>query len=99
VHHGKGLFRLTKNQVLVDSLSSDYRTADITPAERGMLDYVVKLTRTPENVAESDVETLKRLGFDDTGILDIAQVVAYYAFVNRMAQGLGVELEDYWDSE
>lgn len=58
-----------------------------------MLDYAAKLTREPWSVEEADVATLRRLGFEDAAILDIAQVTAYYAFVNRLADGLGVELE------
>lgn len=58
-----------------------------------MLEYAVKLTREPWTVTVSDVDELRRLGFDDDGVLDIAQVAAYFAFVNRLADGLGVELE------
>lgn len=61
-----------------------------------MLDYVAKLTRTPWEMVEADVEALRAAGFDDRSILDIAQVTAYYAYVNRIADGLGVSLEDYW---
>ena len=59
-----------------------------------MLDYVVKLTRTPWDMEPADVEALRAAGFDDTSILDINQVAGYFAFVNRLADGLGVELED-----
>ena len=48
---------------------------------------------------EADVDGLRRAGFDDNAILDIVQVASYFAFVNRMADGLGVELEDYWGEE
>ena len=58
-----------------------------------MLDYTVKLTREPWAMVEGDVESLRQAGFDDNGILDICQVASYYAFVNRLADGLGVELE------
>ncbi len=58
-----------------------------------MLRYVEKLTRAPAEMNRDDVETLRRAGFADTAILDICQVAAYYAFVNRLADGLGVELE------
>lgn len=61
-----------------------------------MLDYSAKLTQTPWDMAEADVLALRENGFDDRAILDIAQVVAYYAYVNRIADGLGVSLEDYW---
>lgn len=64
-----------------------------------MVDYAVKLTRTPHSVGEPDVDRLREAGFDDTAILDICQVVSYYNYVNRMAEGLGVELEDSWRPE
>jgi len=61
-----------------------------------MLDYVLKLTRTPSAVTQDDVGLLRTHGFDDAGVHDICQVAAYYAFVNRMADGLGVETEEWW---
>ena len=64
-----------------------------------MLAYAVKLTRAPADVGEADVEALRDAGFDDGGILDICQVTAYYNYVNRLADGLGVELEDFWRDE
>ena len=64
-----------------------------------MLDYAVKLTHSPADVSGEDVERLRGEGFDDAGILDICQVTAYYNYVNRLADGLGVELEDFWKDE
>ena len=61
-----------------------------------MLDYAVKLTERPSDMIESDIERLRKVGFKDRAILDINQIVAYYAYVNRIADGLGVELEDFW---
>ena len=58
-----------------------------------MLDYCVKLSREPWAMVEADVEALRAEGFDDAGILDVCQVTSYYAFANRLADGLGVELE------
>lgn len=58
-----------------------------------MLTYSVKLTLSPGDIVRSDVEALRSVGFDDRDILDIAEVVGYYAYVNRIADGLGVELE------
>jgi len=68
----------------------------LTPADRQMLDYAAKLTRRPWQMTENDVIALQELGFSDRAVLDIAQVVAYYAYVNRIADGLGVSLEAYW---
>lgn len=58
-----------------------------------MLDYVVKLTRKPADVLGADVDALRAHGFDDRAIHDICAITAYYAFVNRVADGLGVEVE------
>ena len=80
-------------------LISDYREADLTAPDRAMLDYAVKLTLEPWNMVEEDVQALRAAGFSDAAILDINQVTGYYAFVNRLADGLGVELEDFWDNE
>jgi len=64
-----------------------------------MLDYAAKLTREPWSMKRDDVEALRATGFTDRAVLDINQVTAYYAFVNRLADGLGVELEEFWDEE
>lgn len=58
-----------------------------------MLEYVDRLTREPASITDENVDRLKRAGFDDAAILDVCQVAAYFAFVNRLADGLGVELE------
>jgi alkylhydroperoxidase family enzyme len=60
-----------------------------------MLTYAEKLTLTPWEMVEADVIALRTVGFGDAAILDINQVTGYYAFVNRLADGLGVELEAY----
>jgi len=77
----------------VAALTQDYRTAAIDAADLAMLTFVDKLTRTPSAMTLGDVDELREAGFSDPAILDICQVAAYYAFVNRLADGLGVELE------
>lgn len=83
------------DETLVAQLKKDYTQADLSPADRAMLDYAAKLTRTQAAVSEADVQALREAGFDDRAILDIAQITAYFAFVTRLADGLGVTLEDY----
>lgn len=63
-----------------------------------MLDYASKLTLTPWDMTETDVQALRHHGFSDRAILDINQITAYYAYVNRIADGLGVPLEDFWQA-
>ena len=62
-------------------------------ADRALLSYAAKLTRTPGAMTAADVESLRQSGFDDRAIHDACAVVGYFAFVNRIADGLGVELE------
>ena len=64
-----------------------------------MLDYAVKLTLTPWKMKEADVIALRQVGFSDAAILDINQITGYYAYVNRLADGLGVGMENYWERE
>ncbi len=82
---------------LVNALSTDYTTADISESERAALDYAVILTQTPEKITQSDVNQLREQGFNDRAIHDICAVTSYFAFVNRIADGLGVELESRFD--
>jgi uncharacterized peroxidase-related enzyme len=78
---------------IVAAVARDYREAAPAAADRAMLDYALKLTRTPSDVGAIDIDRLRAAGFDDRGIHDICAIVAYFAFVNRIADGLGVDLE------
>lgn len=71
-------------------------TSGLSDADRTMLEYAVALTREPGGLGEADVEELRRHGFDDAAIHDICHVASYYNYVNRIADGLGVELEERW---
>lgn len=80
---------------MLASLTQDYRTALLSEADRAMLDYAMKLTTNPASMQARDVEILRHNGFDDRAIHDICSITAYFAFVNRIADGLGVELESH----
>ena len=80
-------------------MKSDYTLADISSKQMAMLNYAAKLTERPEDVFARDIDLLREVGFKDRSILDINQIVAYYAYVNRIADGLGVELEDFWNKK
>ena len=58
-----------------------------------MLEYVTKLTLLPSKVTSRDVDQLRKAGFSDRDVLDIAEVTAYYAYANRIADGLGIPVE------
>jgi len=80
----------------VKQLKNDFRAAALTPVDLAMCEYVEKLTLKPWEMVEADVIALREAGFSDSAILDINQVTGYYAYVNRLADGLGVELEEFW---
>lgn len=100
-HHGAALRELTGQAEWATGFERSYRSVwdDLDPADRTMLAYCEKLTRTPASVTADDVDALRRAGFDDRMIHDIAAVAGYFAFVNRLADGLGVDLETYWGEE
>ena len=95
-HHGESLRRLTGDDALVEQVKEDFVYAPLNDADRAMLKYAAKLTQVPHEVVEEDVEALRDKGFSDRAILDVAQITAYFAFVTRMAEGLGVKRESYW---
>lgn len=82
-----------EREKLVSALAKDYRAADLSPADAAMLAYAMKLTREPWAIDAGDIAALRAAGFDDRSIHDICAVTAYFAFVNRIADGLGVALE------
>ena len=78
---------------MLGALKRDHSEAKLSPADRAMLDYVVRLTDAPAAITREEIDDLRTHGFDDIGIHDICAIASYYAFVNRIANGLGVELE------
>jgi uncharacterized peroxidase-related enzyme len=77
------------------AIEADWRSAGLSESRAAMLSYVEKLTRTPGDMTEADIVALRDASFTDRDILDICTVTAYYAYVNRIADGLGVQLETW----
>ncbi len=82
---------------MVDTIKKDYREADLEAADRAMLDYVRKLTLAPASTTEADIKQLREAGFGDKAILEINQITGFFAWCNRTVDGLGVELEAFWN--
>ena len=74
----------------------DWRAAAIPDRLRAILEYTERLTLEPSLMEEADVVRLRDAGLDDEAILSACEVASYFAFVNRMADGLGVRLEPRW---
>jgi uncharacterized peroxidase-related enzyme len=91
--HAEFLRRVTLDKELVEALEKDYTTAPITPQERVMVDYVVKLTKDATRVWKDDIEGLRAAGFDDRGILQITLIASWFNYINRVADALGVGRE------
>ena len=84
---------MTLDKSLVEALEKDYTTAPISPQDRFMLDYVIKVTKDATKVWKDDMERLRSVGFDDRGILQITLIAAWFNYINRVADSLGVGRE------
>ena len=94
VHHRRGLRRLGLSDDLLDRVERDFQSAGLDPRQVAILRYAARLTTAPATVAASDVEALRAAGLSSTDVLHVAEVTAYYAYANRIADGLGVALEE-----
>jgi len=75
----------------------DYRRADLSPRERALCDFAVKLTQLAAEIEEADIDALRAQGLDDVDISDAIQVVSYFNYVTRVADGVGIEDEPEWE--
>lgn len=91
--HAEFLRRVTLDESLAEAIKRDYRSADLSEADRAMLEYVAKLTLRPAQVQREDVEALRAVGFDDVAILQINLIASWFNYINRVADGLGVGRE------
>jgi uncharacterized peroxidase-related enzyme len=85
VAHGAILRIRAKNPQIADQIAINYRKADITPRQRAMLDFAMKVSRAAEEISEQDFADISRHGFSDDDIWDIAAISAFFALSNRMA--------------
>jgi uncharacterized peroxidase-related enzyme len=88
------LLRASKDQTLVEAVSSGSKPEGLSARDQAMLAHAEKLTSAPHAISQADIEALRSHGFNDRAVLEINLAAAYMNFVNRVASGLGVELED-----
>lgn len=81
------------DEATVEGVKSGWKGADLSPLERALCAHAEKLTREPASVGPEDVLALRAAGLDDRAIHDATQVVAYFNYINRLADGLGTDLE------
>ena len=94
VAHGAILRVRAKNPLLADQVAVNYRKADITPRQRAMLDFAMKVSQRSHEVGEADFEALRAHGFSDEDLWDIAAISAFFALSNRMANMLNLRPND-----
>lgn len=94
-HHRRGLRRLLKDDELLETIEADWKSAGLSQPRLAMLTYAVKLTQHPADMVQADVQALRDSGFSDLDVLHITEVTSYFAYVNRIADGLGVPLETW----
>ena len=97
-HHSAGLTRLLENEKRSQEIRHALETGDLERAfpetrERAILDYARRLTQSPAEIRETSFQEMRAAGLDDGEILEVNQVVSYFAYVNRTVLGLGVTTE------
>jgi uncharacterized peroxidase-related enzyme len=84
---------------VADRIAEDWRGAGLSEADVALCEFTEKLTVSPASIGAEDIATLRSAGFDDAGISSAAQVVAYFNYINRIAEGLGVPLETWLNDD
>jgi uncharacterized peroxidase-related enzyme len=94
IAHGAILRIRAKNPEIADQIAINYRKSDITPRQRAMLDFAMKVSRAAEEISEQDFADISRHGFRDDDIWDIAAIAAFFALSNRIANVTGMRPND-----
>lgn len=92
--HGEDLRVESGDAKLAEQVKRDYRRAKLTPRQKALARFAVLSTRTPSAVRPRHLAALRRQGLTDRDILDAVQVIAYFNYINRIADSLGVDSEE-----
>ncbi len=92
--HGEDLRLVTKDDKLVHQIKKNYQTVDIPLKIKALLDFSVKVTKTPAKIQSKDIDKLKKIGIGDEEILETVHITGYFNYINRVADALGCELEE-----
>ncbi|MEN8115296.1 MAG: peroxidase [Actinomycetota bacterium] len=82
---------------MVDRFAADWRSAGLDASTEALLGFAERLTIDPKTCGSEEIAALRSAGWGDRAIHDAAQIAAYFNYINRMAEGLGVEPEDWLD--
>ena len=83
-----------KSDELARAIKTNWRGADLSNLDKELCKFAEKLTSKPWSIEQADIDRLKSLGLDDRGVTDAVEVIAYFNYITRVADGLGVDPED-----
>ena len=89
----------TKDQKLVDNIAVNWKESGLTKQQKAICYVAEKLTLNPGEINRSDVQKLKETGYVDKEVSEIVQIISYFNYINRVADGLGLEPEDFIDEK
>ncbi len=92
--HGAILRFGAKNALIADQVAINYRKADVTPRQRAMLEFAMKVSLESHTVGDPDYDELRKHGFTDEDIWDIAGIAAFFAMSNRIANAISLRPND-----
>ncbi len=84
-----------KSDELTRAIKIDWRGADLSNLDMALCEFAEKLTSRQSSIEQADIDRLKSLGLDDRGVTDAVEVIAYFNYITRVADGLGVDAEDW----
>ncbi|MYE90948.1 peroxidase [Candidatus Poribacteria bacterium] len=96
--HGEDLREQVNEDQLVSQVKTDFRSANLDATTRAILEFAEKVTVAAYTVQPSDLDLLRSHGLDDETIFDVVEVVGLFNSINRIADALGIELEDFLDT-
>jgi uncharacterized peroxidase-related enzyme len=85
----------SERDAFVHAIARDWRSANLSEADRALCRYAERITHDQKSAGQADVDGLRRHGLDDRAIHDATQVIGYFNYITRIADGLGVEPEDH----
>ena len=92
--HGECIRQHSADPELASHITHDYTQADLDDQTRGMLDFAVKLTKDPAKNTKADLQKLRDLGLDEQQVLATVLITCFFNFMTRLADGLGVEIQE-----
>ena len=92
--HGEDLRQVTGDDKLVEEIKRDFEEASVDEKTKALLRFVCKVTHDPAGMREEDLQTLRDAGWEDRGILEGVLVAGLFGYFNRVADALGIDLEE-----